>query len=170
MMGKESKEIVSMQATVTCQHPRANLYEFYGKIEVQFTDLNSSSGSLSLDNVLLRGSRLKDTEFVIGIAVYTGRDTKLSLNSKSNPNKFSTAEKSINTSIIFFIFVLIMEILLSTVIKQLIYLNDDWHMYLGFHESLTFFKILQDVLTFTVLYNYIVPISLYVTVGNNFLI
>ncbi|KAF7997896.1 hypothetical protein HCN44_009294 [Aphidius gifuensis] len=162
-MGKISKEIVGMKATVTCQHPRANLYEFYGKIEVQYTD-DFSTGSLSIDNIILRGSRLKDTEFIIGTAVYTGRDTKLSLNSKFNPNKFSTAEKSINKSIIFFIFVLIMEIFISTIIKQLIYLINKPSWYLGINGSPTFFKILKDILNFTVLYNYIVPISLYVTV------
>lgn len=90
---KSLDEVISMEATVTCQHPLPNLYEFLGNIEAKFSDDEFTTGSLTIENVLLRGSRLKDTEFVIGTAVYTGRDTKLSLNSKNNPNKFSTVEK-----------------------------------------------------------------------------
>lgn len=82
-----------MEALVTCQHPRANLYEFQGKIETNLADDDCGTGSLTIDNILLRGSRLKDTEFVIGASVYTGSDTKLSLNSKMTLNKFSTVEK-----------------------------------------------------------------------------
>lgn len=81
-----------MQATITCQEPLANLYTFHGKLEINDGD-KTTSGHLTIENLLLRGSRLKDTEYVVGCAVYTGQDTKLSLNSKIVSNKFSTAEK-----------------------------------------------------------------------------
>ena len=38
----------------------------------------------------------RNTEYVYGCAVYTGRDTKMSQNSKINANKFSTVEKTMN--------------------------------------------------------------------------
>lgn len=81
-----------MEATVTCQHPLADLYTFHGKLEIN-NDNEVSNGHLTIDNLLLRGSRLKDTEYVIGCAIYTGQDTKLSLNAKIVCNKFSTVEK-----------------------------------------------------------------------------
>lgn len=84
--------IVAMEATITCQHPLANLYTFHGKLEIN-SGSEMTSGHLTIDNLLLRGSRLKDTEYVVGCAVYTGQDTKLSLNSKIVSNKFSIAEK-----------------------------------------------------------------------------
>lgn len=86
-------DIVAAEATITCQHPMANLYVFHGKIEINSNSNESISGHLTIDNLLLRGSRLKDTEYVVGCAVYTGQDTKLSLNSKIVNNKFSTTEK-----------------------------------------------------------------------------
>ena len=81
-----------MEAVFTCQHPIPNLHEFQGRFEVINAE-ESVTSFMSIDNLLLRGARLRDTEYVIGTAVYTGRDTKLSLNSKMTPNKFSTAEK-----------------------------------------------------------------------------
>jgi len=69
----------------------ANLYTFHGKLEINNDEM--TSGHLTIENLMLRGSRLKDTEYVIGCAIYTGQDTKLSLNSKIVSNKFSTAER-----------------------------------------------------------------------------
>jgi magnesium-transporting ATPase (P-type) len=43
---------------------------------------------------LLRGSSLRNTEWVIGIAVYTGHDTKVMMNQSAAPNKLSKIEKS----------------------------------------------------------------------------
>lgn len=84
--------IVAMQATITCQQPTANLYTFHGKLEIN-DGSETTSGHLTIENLMLRGSRLKDTEYVVGCTVYTGQDTKLSLNSKIVSNKFSTAER-----------------------------------------------------------------------------
>ena len=53
-------------------------------------------GSLGLENIAMRGTQLQNTEFVMGVAVYTGSDTKMSMNSKLGANKFSTVEKSMN--------------------------------------------------------------------------
>lgn len=91
------EKIVAVEGVLTCQHPLPNLYEFHGKLEI-IDGEESITNSLTIDNVLLRGAKLKDTEYAIGTAVYTGRDTKLSLNSKMTPNKFSTAEKFVRES------------------------------------------------------------------------
>lgn len=97
-----ASELVSMEATITCQHPVPDLYSFHGKIEVK-NNSETSSGSLSIENLLLRGARVKDTEHAIGCVIFTGQDTKLSLNSKLTTNKFSTVEKyvsEVNTEIL----------------------------------------------------------------------
>lgn len=38
--------------------------------------------SLSMDNILLKGSTLRNTKYIIGIIIYTGHETKVMLNSK----------------------------------------------------------------------------------------
>ncbi|XP_048514856.1 phospholipid-transporting ATPase IF-like isoform X2 [Athalia rosae] len=155
-------KIVSMEATVTCEHPLADLYRFHGKLEIK-NGTETTSGFLTIENILLRGARIKDTAHVIGCAVYTGQDTKLSLNSKVTINKFSTAERSINTYLIIFIIVLVIVVVLSTVMKSVIELNSSWSGYLGEADAITVQSLVINVLSFVVLYNYIVPISLYVT-------
>ena len=51
---------------------------------------------LSLENVAFRGTKLMNTEFVYGCALYTGADTKMSQNSKMKANKFSSIEVTMN--------------------------------------------------------------------------
>ena len=96
----EIEQIVSTTATITCQPPMASLYAFEGRVQATIPregsnddDLEVRTGPLSIENLMLRGARLRDTDFIIGCAVYTGRDSKLSLNSKLSINKFSTVEK-----------------------------------------------------------------------------
>ncbi|XP_076395905.1 phospholipid-transporting ATPase IF [Megachile rotundata] len=157
-------DVASMKATITCQHPSSDLYRFHGKIEVPDRNNEVASGHLTIENLLLRGSRLKDTDYIVGCAVYTGQDTKLSLNSKIRSNKFSTAEKSINKYIVVYIVVLVFEIMLSCILKIVFEQTAKWEAYLDKDGTITVGSLVTDFLSFTVLYNYIVPISLYVTI------
>ncbi|XP_076656807.1 phospholipid-transporting ATPase IF [Halictus rubicundus] len=156
-------EIVSMEATVTCQHPSSDLYGFHGKLVIEDDD-SERSGHLSSENLVLRGCKLKYTEHIIGCAMYTGQDTKLSLNSKIRSSKFSTAEKSINKYIIAFMVLLMVEVIESCMMKTVMDSTAKWNSYLGGNRMITFLSLADDFLSFAVLYNYIVPISLYVTI------
>ncbi|XP_018059116.1 PREDICTED: probable phospholipid-transporting ATPase IF [Atta colombica] len=156
-------DIAAMQATITCQKPLANLYTFHGKLEINDGD-KTTSGHLTIENLLLRGSRLKDTEYVVGCAVYTGQDTKLSLNSKIVSNKFSTAEKSINKYLIVYLVILLTEVIICTILKLYVNTLQVWERYLGPLPNVNFLTLIMDILSFLVLFNYIVPISLYVTI------
>lgn len=48
---------------------------------------------------MLRGMSLRNTEFVIGIVVYTGSDTKIQMNSSSGKYKTSRIMNQTNQSI-----------------------------------------------------------------------
>lgn len=62
-----------LRAHIECQQPTVNLYQFVGTLTVYRTDSgpntsdpNQEVTSLGLDNLLLRGARLKDTDYVYG--------------------------------------------------------------------------------------------------------
>jgi len=106
-----------LRAHIEYQQPNVNLYQFVGTLTVYPEDRREepTTTSLGLDNILLRGCRLKDTDYIYGdshilfllifhdlisifrihtgCAVYTGQDTKLGLNSLLTGIKFSTVEK-----------------------------------------------------------------------------
>lgn len=55
--------------------------------------------SLCADNLLLRGSSLANTEWVLGAVVYAGHDTKVMMNANSARYKLSTIEKDTNRQV-----------------------------------------------------------------------
>ena len=71
------------------------LYRFEGTMIV-----NGSIVSLNNDQMLLRGSSLRNTEYVYGLIVFTGHETKIMKNSVKSRAKFSKLELSTNKYII----------------------------------------------------------------------
>jgi phospholipid-transporting ATPase len=55
---------------------------------------------LNVDNLLLKGSNLRNTDFVYGIVVYTGHHTKVMMNSAKPRRKLSDLESLMNKSIL----------------------------------------------------------------------
>lgn len=51
---------------------------------------------LNINNLLLRGSFIRNTEWVIGLVLFTGDDTKIRMNAGATPSKQSAIEKKMN--------------------------------------------------------------------------
>lgn len=79
--------------TIECETPNASIYTFQGVMTFQDNNGEDREISLESDNLCLRGSSLRNTEWVIGIAVFTGHDTKVMMNSAKSLPKFSKIEK-----------------------------------------------------------------------------
>ena len=60
---------------------------------------NEEKLSLNAECVLLRGMSLRNTEYIYGVVVFTGHDTKVMRNSASSKYKFSSLERLTNISI-----------------------------------------------------------------------
>ncbi|XP_048398041.1 phospholipid-transporting ATPase IF isoform X1 [Stegostoma tigrinum] len=157
-------QLDTLRAIITCHQPEPDLYRFVGQIRIQ-QNSNNIVRPLGPENLLLRGASLKNTNEVYGVAVYTGMDAKIALNYKSKSQKRSSVEKSMNTFLIVFLEILVIEAVISTILKYA------WWYEPSYNERTTQEKNssriltgISDFLAFLVLYNYIIPISLYVTV------
>uniref|UniRef100_A0A8C4NSE6 Phospholipid-transporting ATPase n=1 Tax=Dicentrarchus labrax TaxID=13489 RepID=A0A8C4NSE6_DICLA len=162
-------QLEALQAVVECQQPEADLYRFVGRITVTQHG-EEIVRPLGPENLLLRGARLKNTKEIFGVAVYTGMESKMALNYKCKSQKRSAVEKSMNTFLIIYLGILLFEAILSTILKYAWQAEDKWDE--PFYNQKTeqernsspILKFISDFLAFLVLYNFIIPISLYVTV------
>lgn len=88
------------------------MYKFEGNLsfkpaETEFLDDDSSYDgedvkiSLDVNQMLLRGSSLRNTEYVYGVVIYTGHESKIMKNSASSRVKKSLIEIKTNYFIIF---------------------------------------------------------------------
>ncbi|KAK8964577.1 Phospholipid-transporting ATPase 1 [Platanthera guangdongensis] len=88
-----SKPPESLSGLIRSEKPNRNIYGFHANVEV---DGSKQRISLGPSNIVLRGCELKNTAWVVGVAVYTGRDTKVMLNSSGAPSKRSRLETHMN--------------------------------------------------------------------------
>lgn len=87
--------------TISVIPPVHQMHEFNGRI-----DLNAETSEfLSYENLVPRGAVLKVTESIMGVAVYTGEETKIRLNSMTKQAKLSELEKKLNVNIVIIIIV-----------------------------------------------------------------
>ena len=147
------------EAILKTEHPNNRLYTFEGSLKIKGHPKSTSVDSV---NVILRGSTVKNTGWVVGTVVFTGPETKLMMNSKTPPHKRSNVERRVNKYLIIVFSVLFLASLLSTVIS-IIYAFQNFEAAKQFDKNAKRDSFL-NFFTFMILYNGLVPISLYVTI------
>ncbi|KAI4353561.1 hypothetical protein L6164_002500 [Bauhinia variegata] len=84
-------EHCAISGVIRCEQPNRNIYEFTANME-----FNGHKFSLSQSNIVLRGCQLKNTDWIIGVVVYAGQETKAMMNSATSPSKRSRLESYMN--------------------------------------------------------------------------
>lgn len=161
-------EVSVFRATIACELPNALLYQFEAYLQMDVPDDGQtqmlSRVPLNNDNLLLRGATLRNSRAIIGAVVYTGTDSKLMRNSVNKTSKSSTTEYSTNRQI-FYVFNFEMVLCIICTIMFRINLNEyKSHWYLAWAPLTENFDADAAVafLTFVILLNALIPISLYV--------
>ncbi|KAJ0677913.1 putative P-type phospholipid transporter [Helianthus annuus] len=159
------------KAAVKCEDPNASLYTFVGTMEFQ-----GQQYPLSPQQLLLRGSKLRNTDYIYGAVIFTGHDTKVIQNSTEPPSKRSGIERRMDSIIYFMFFVMFLTAFLGSVYFGIVTKNDldgdrQKRWYLAPDRSDIYFDpnrapiaAIYHFLTDLLLYSYLIPISLYVSI------
>lgn len=91
---------------IESEGPGPNLYSYNSVARWYNRDNNSpevepevKAEPVSIENLLLRGCNLKNTDWVIGVVVFTGEETKIMMNSGITPSKRSRIARSLNWNV-----------------------------------------------------------------------
>jgi magnesium-transporting ATPase (P-type) len=89
-------------ATLKSEPPNASVNTFTGVLLLPPVQFGGPSVEIPLnaDNILLRGAVLRNTEWAIGLACFTGKDTKLVRNSFDTPSKMSRFDLLTNNMVL----------------------------------------------------------------------
>ncbi|XP_042498743.1 probable phospholipid-transporting ATPase 8 isoform X2 [Macadamia integrifolia] len=159
------------KAIVKCEDPNEHLYSFIGNF--YFGDRHYP---LSPHQILLRGSKLRNTDFIYGVVIFCDHDTKVMQNTINPPSKRSKVEKKMDKIVYFLFSVLVLISSIGSVLFGVRTKNDisgerykRW--YLRPDSTTVFFDPRRDslaafchFLTGLMLYGYLIPISLYVSI------
>ncbi|KAL4361368.1 hypothetical protein GQ457_04G015510 [Hibiscus cannabinus] len=166
----EDSSFQNFKAVIRCEDPNANLYSFVGSLEFE------EQYPLSSQQLLLRDSKLRNTDYIYGAVIFTGHDTKVIQNSTEPPSKRSKIEKRMDKIVYFlFAFLVVLSVIGSVFFGIATredledgkmtrwYLRPDETTIYYDPERATVAAILQ-FLTTLMLYSYLIPISLYVSI------
>lgn len=160
---EDEKNFDNLKTTVRSEGPNPMIYQFNGLVNLLDTVLVCSP-----EQLLLRGSSLKNTDWIKGIVVYTGHETKIMLNSPKSRAKASKLETQMNRQVIY-IFFLQLVICTFAATYYAIWFGSrriDTELYLELEEQPSDNPAAQFVLQFfswMLIFVNFVPISLLVT-------
>ncbi|RWW15574.1 hypothetical protein GW17_00020571 [Ensete ventricosum] len=161
----------NFKAIIKCEDPNASLYTFVGTMEYK-----EQQYPLSPQQLLLRDSKLRNTDYIYGVVVFTGHDTKVMQNATNPPSKRSKIERKMDKLIYLLLFFLVLISFIGSVIFGIITSDDiqDGKMkrwYLKPDDSSIYYDpkraavaAILHLLTAMMLYGYFIPISLYVSI------
>ena len=170
---KHAKDCEYAEFIIDSEGPSPNLYSYNGVARWKQQDSKTRDGvahdmaeAISINNMLLRGCSLKNTEWILGIVVFTGRETKIMLNSGITPSKRARMARDLNWNVIYNFMILFFMCLVAGIVEGVTWAEGG--------NSLDYFEFgsvggsppLNGFITFwaaVVLFQNLVPISLYIT-------
>lgn len=98
--------------------PHANLYLYHGVLRFKEPSTGEQKAeSVTINELLLRGCTIRNTNWIIGLVVFTGADSKIMLNGGDTPSKRSKIEKETNFNVIVNFCLLIVMCLTSGILN-----------------------------------------------------
>ena len=152
---------------ISCDGPNPNLEKFSGSLDSVSVKHRGGKLSLSNDNIVFRGMSLRNTEEIIGLVLYSGKETKIQKNTASTKNKTSKIMRLTNHQIGF---LLLLQITLSVIgsaigstwmfqhldLDYMHFTNSKW-------ETSWILNFIKTTGTWILIFTNLVPISLLVT-------
>ena len=159
--------------------PNPALYQLNGKMKITFkTNLTNNKEfpdgqtfriPLDAKQLLLKGAKLKNTKWIIGIVIYTGHNCKLMKNAKDPITKFSSLESLMNSGLIMIFIVQFILCVLSVIFRGYYYKTNlenadkDPDANFGYAEYNYIIESILNFFTYLLLLNTLIPISLIIT-------
>eukprot|EP01135_Chromosphaera_perkinsii_P001428 Nk52_evm12s168 gene=Nk52_evmTU12s168 len=157
---------------IDCDLPNNKIYNFSGCMVLNsVVDGKIEDGQdipLDAGHLLLRDTILRNTDWAIGVVVYAGADTKAVQNNTGVRFKRSKAESDINGKLVLMFVVLVVLSTLGAICSY-VFLSDKWgtgatYLFPDADPYSPSTQAFLNFLTFVIILQYVIPISLYVAI------
>ncbi|XP_014209403.1 probable phospholipid-transporting ATPase VA isoform X2 [Copidosoma floridanum] len=158
---QETFQPSKFRSVIEVDKPSTKIYRFHGAV----VHPDGTRVPVSTENLLLRECYLKNTDFIEGIVIYVGHETKAMLNNGGPRYKRSRLEQQMNIDVVWCVVILIILCIVGAV---------GCKFWLSAYASVPapFLPIVQDASyegmltfwTFVIILQVMIPLSLYVTI------
>lgn len=150
------EHLSSSNAHFVVEDPNLDLYNFEGKVTV-----DNETSPLTNNEIIYRGSILRNTPEVIGMVIYSGEECKIRMNSNKNPRiKAPSLQAVVNRIVVIIVIFVIALAIFNTVAYQIWRSETEEHAWYLTNAGVAFFPIL---VSFIIMFNTMIPLSLYVS-------
>lgn len=161
-LANNAKSLYGLQARVRSEDPNLDLYNFEGSLNLADSITHESKKfPLGPENVIYRGSIIRNTKCCMGIVIFTGEETKIRMNAIKRPRiKAPKMQRTINHIVIFMVFVVVCLSAFSMMGERLLYHDynkKNWYIY---QEDA---GVAATLMGYIIMLNTLIPLSLYVT-------
>ncbi|KAE9369759.1 phospholipid-translocating P-type ATPase [Stipitochalara longipes BDJ] len=144
------------RAHFAVEDPNLDLYEFHGKVSV-----NDSTLPLTLENVIFRGSVMRNTKTAFGMIVNTGEECKIRMNANKKPQTKAPAIQYMTNRVVILLTVFVILLSIGCTagyeIWTPVFEKRAWYL-AGAHLPL------EDIfIAFAIEFNNLIPLALYVS-------
>ncbi|RHZ31571.1 hypothetical protein DYB37_012311, partial [Aphanomyces astaci] len=101
-------EVSALHGRVECEQPNKAISRFAGSFFVDQHDGSIANHPISIKNILLRGCQLRNTEWMYGLVLNTGPDTKIMQSSAKPVAKWSSINGQVNRMIQWLLLLLVL--------------------------------------------------------------
>ncbi|RCI04666.1 hypothetical protein CU098_012151, partial [Rhizopus stolonifer] len=161
---------------IESEPPHVNIYQYNAVLRWQIDSdetntvrsgvSHEKADAVTYNNILLRGCVLRNTEWAIGVVVYTGNDTKIMMNTGRTPSKRSKIAKATNPHVVANFVILAILCIVSSILDSVQFTGNGSSRYFDYNiegSNASYSGFLTFWVTL-ILYQNIVPISLYISV------
>ncbi|KAK4040010.1 hypothetical protein C8A01DRAFT_35977 [Parachaetomium inaequale] len=159
LLAKHCASVAGMgdcEAEIVSEDPNIDLYNFEGRVTI-----NGETMPLTLNEVVYRGSTLRNTTHAIGLVINSGEECKIRMNANKNVRakapELQSAVNRIVLLLVFFVIILSVGCTIGYILWRRRYQTRAWYLNRGS------VPLEQIFIAFVIAYNTLIPLSLYVS-------
>ena len=149
--------------------PNPDLYLLSKIMKLSFNGGPEMTIPLSAKQLLLKGAKLKNTPYIVGIVVYVGHDCKIMKNAKEPVTKYSSLERLMNFGLVAIFILQAILCIIAAILRGTYYHHNDLDDFddnptgFGYTKYSYGVESFLNYFTYMLLLNTLIPISLIIT-------
>lgn len=148
--------ILDCQAELIVEDPNADLYNFNGRVAT-----NGKTVPLTLNEIVYRGSVLRNTPCAFGLVINTGEESKIRMNANRHPKAKKPALEAVYNrvvlSLVFYVICLTMGCSIGYLLWQRSSEESAWYV------NGQRVKAQEIIIGYAIMFNNVIPLALYVS-------
>lgn len=152
---ESQEDILACEAEFVVEDPSQDLYSFEGRVTME-----GKSAPLTLNEIIFRGSILRNTPDAVGMVIYSGEECRIRMNANKNPRIKAPALQFLVNRIVILIVVFVILLAIFNTVAYRIWRPRESSMFYLAGQSVAFFP---SFTSFVIMFNTMIPLSLYVS-------